>query len=159
MLGTLPDGEQGTRATLKVMVNLVRQYRKSIRIRDLALDLVRPLASRDWPGEVSAVFNWVRDNIRYTRDIRNVETVQTPEVTLEVEQGDCDDKSVLLASLLESIGHPTRFIAVGFKQAGAYSHVLVQTRIGPRWIPLDPIMPFDAGWSPPGPRAVMIAHV
>ncbi len=50
---------------------------------------------------------FVRDNIRYIKDIRDVETVAYPDITLQQGQGDCDDKSVLLASLLESIGHPT----------------------------------------------------
>ena len=71
------------------------------------------------------------------RDVNGVETLQTPLVTMEIKQGDCDDQSVLLASLLESIGHPTRFVAIKQNFFGPYVHVYTETRIGPKWYPLE----------------------
>jgi len=62
--------------------------------------------------------------------------------------GDCDDKAVLLASMLESIGHPTRFVALAFK-AGKYSHVLVESKIGNKWVALETTEPVRIGWYPP----------
>jgi transglutaminase-like putative cysteine protease len=121
--------------------------------------LVAGLAPKDWIGELRALFNFVRDRIRYVKDVRGLETLQTPPATLEVGQGDCDDKSTLLAALLESIGHPTRFVAVGFVQPGRYSHVYVESRAGSRWIALDATMPHDAGWMPPGAVARLIIHI
>ena len=44
--------------------------------------------------------------------------------------------AVLAATMLASIGHPARFIAVGFN-GGALSHVYVETIIGNKWIPLE----------------------
>ena len=43
--------------------------------------------------------------------INGVETVQTPLRTLENEAGDCDDKSLLTATLLETFGFSTRALS------------------------------------------------
>ena len=137
LLADLPSGEAGTYATVRLMRRFVQQYKRVHAIREEALSLVGGLRQKDWFGEVNAIFTWVRDHIRYVRDIHGVETVQTPLVTMELGTGDCDDKSTLLATLLETIGHPTRFVAVGFSAPGKYSHVYVETRIGDRWYPLD----------------------
>lgn len=157
-LGELPKGEPGTVATLHLMRRLVNQYKRDLQIREAALALVSGLRPKDWHGEVRAVFDMVRDRIRYSRDVHGVETLQTPPVTLDLEAGDCDDKSTLLAAMLESIGHPTRFVAVGYKEPGRYSHVYVETKIGPRWVALDATMPHPAGWSPRPPVARFVVH-
>jgi transglutaminase-like putative cysteine protease len=148
MLGSLPPGAAGTRVTLQMMRNLVHEGRRSDRVRSTAISLTNTLAPKDWSGEVRALFAFVRDNIRYVRDIHDVETLQTAEATLDLEAGDCDDKAVLLSALLESIGHPTRFVAVGYFRRDHYEHVYVETRMGAGWIALDATMDVEAGWSP-----------
>lgn len=154
---SLPSGREGTRKTLVLMRRLVREGKKSPRVRQTAVELTRNLRQKDWRGEVVALHNFVRDRIRYVRDIKGVETLHTPDRVLENEQGDCDDKSLLLAALLESIGHPTRFIAVGF-QPGKFSHVLVETKIGDKWIALETTENVPAGWRPPNIASTMIVH-
>lgn len=160
-LGILPDGEEGTKATLLLMVALVRQYKSSPAVRGAAIDLVRDLPPKRWAAEIRALHEFVRDSIRYTADTCGVETVQTPEATLDLGVGDCDDKSTLLAALLESIGHPSRFVAVG-PSPGIYTHVFVQTPIGgpsgSRWLALDATEPVPPGWTPRNVGAVMIAN-
>lgn len=160
MLADLPSGEAGTYATVRLMSRFVRQFKRSMQIRQTALSLVQGVGQKDWVGEVDALFTWVRDHIRFVRDIHGIETVQTPMATMELEAGDCDDKSTLLATLLESIGHPTRFVAVGFIVPREYSHVYVETRIGAKWIPLDPtLIDKPMGSAPPAPtQARMIVH-
>jgi transglutaminase-like putative cysteine protease len=139
------------------MVQLVRQYKSHPQIRQTALDLVGAIPGKNWRAEVEAIFAYVRDQIRYTRDINGVETLQTPLVTLQVEQGDCDDKSTLLAALLEAVGHPTRFVAIG-RMPDQYSHVFVQTLLGNKWVSLDPTMPVGVGWTPKGTAPAMVAN-
>jgi len=131
------------------MKQFTRTGKRQYPLRELALSLVKRNGHKDWYGEVRDLHAFVRDNIRYVKDIRGVETIATPEITLDIGQGDCDDKSVLLASLLESIGHPTRFVAVGFTP-GIYSHVLVETKIGDKWISLETTEQVNVGWFPPG---------
>jgi len=137
VLADLPPGENGTAATLRLMSRYVRGFKTSGQVRETALALIAGVRQKDYAGEAEAVFDWVRDHIRYVRDINGVETLQTPLATMELGAGDCDDKSVLLAVLLESIGHPTRFVAAGYQGPRRYSHVYVESRIGSRWIPMD----------------------
>jgi transglutaminase-like putative cysteine protease len=154
-LAELPDGAQGTRTTLQIMSALVGQFKANPRIWELAHSLTQHLAPKDFAGQVRELHNYVRDQIRYVHDIRGIETVQTPTVTLDAGQGDCDDKATLLATLLESIGHATRFKAIG-RVAGEFQHVYVQTPIGATWVSLDTTHDVPAGWEPAGFRTVML---
>lgn len=149
----ISDGAQGIAETLAIMGKCVKDGKKSMMVREKAISLCSSLVQKDWSGQVRACHAFVRDCIRYIGDITNVETVQTPEKTMELRAGDCDDKATLLCALLESIGHPTRFMAVGFS-FGEYSHVYVETLIGNKWIPLETTEPVEMGWDP-GIMAVM----
>lgn len=130
-LSALPEGVDGVRATLKLMVKLGRMYRHDVGIVTLAQEVTRPLQSKDYRGEICALQLYVRDQVRYVRDPRGTEKVQTPKRTLEIGSGDCDDKVTLLAALLESIGFTTRYVALGFHN-GPYSHVILEVRLGTR---------------------------
>lgn len=146
-LQAIPPGREGVRSTLKLMARLAREGKKSLPVRLAALQLVESLPQRDWPAEVAALFQFVQDRIRYVRDVRGVETLQTPEQTLQLKQGDCDDKATLLAALLLSIGHPARFHAVGFRR-DSFAHVYPETRIGGRWVALETTQQRPLGWAP-----------
>lgn len=139
-----------------MMAELVKAGKKNPAVRQRATNLTQDLKQKDRLGEIRALFDYVQNAIRYVRDIRNVETLHFPEQIMSQEYGDCDDKSVLLASLLESIGHPTRFVAVGF-QPDKYSHVFVDTRLGPanKWLSLDATEPHPMGWRPPGIKEIL----
>jgi len=148
-LQAIPNGPRGINMTLRAMSRFVKEAKRQYPIRELALSLVRDLPSKDWRGQIHALHQYVRDDIRYVRDIRGIETLATPKITLEIGQGDCDDKATLLAALLESIGHPTRFVALAFSP-GKFAHVLVETKVGKIWVPLETTENVNVGWSPPG---------
>lgn len=147
-------------ATLKIMRDMARAAIRDPKqtIRQTALDIVRRLPARQWGSEVAALHSFVRDQIRYVRDPVGVETVATPEKTLELRAGDCDDKATLLAAMLESIGHPARFMAIGLN-GGPFSHVLTQTKIGPQWVSAETIVPVELGWHPKGVTSSYILNV
>jgi hypothetical protein len=122
------------------------------------LELTGGLEAYDRAGEVRELHRFVRDSIRYVGDVYGMETVQTPQATLEVGAGDCDDKSALLASLLLSIGHPVRYVLARTKPQDptSFSHVYVETPIRGRWVPLETIVPGKPmGWAP---RQFWAAH-
>jgi transglutaminase-like putative cysteine protease len=159
-LARIPSGREGIKRTLQAMSRMARAFKKDAGIRELAARLVRDLPQYDTAGEIRALHAFVRDFIRYTSDIAGVETLQTPRATLEMGVGDCDDKSTLLAALLESINKKTRFVAVGFGEGSGHSHVLVEVRVGKagRWVPLETIKPVEAGWGPANVKRRMVAH-
>ncbi len=150
-LAEIPDGSAGVRATLKVMRDIARDSRTNYAIRKLAEKIITDanVPAKDWAGEARAIHEWVRDNIRYTFDIDGVEQLQTPDKLLETRKGDCDDMALLTAALLIALGHPSRFVAVGFSP-GDLSHVFVQTKIGARWFTSDTTEAKPFGWTPPG---------
>lgn len=139
------------------MRSLVRSGKKTLPVRKAALSIVKGLAQKDYPGELRRIHAWVRDHIRYVKDVNGVETLQSPEQTLQMGQGDCDDKSILAASLLESIGFSTRFVAIGFKPR-CFSHVLVEAKLDGRWIPVETTEPVALGWQPLGAVTRLVRH-
>src|ERR1700691_3039804 len=126
--GLAPGAE--TRDTLRIMRQLVLASLTdpAHTIRLTAISLTAGVQQRDWLGHVQALQRFVRDSIKFMRDPDQFELVQTPQKTLEIGAGDCDDKATLLAALLESIGHPAQFIAIGLN-GDTFSHVLVRTKI------------------------------
>lgn len=152
--GSLPTGRAGTRRTLALMRALAIQGSKMIDVREAAIGALKTarVAPRDYVGEIRAVHQFVRDRIRYTRDIVGVETLHTPSYTLRAGVGDCDDKSTLLAAMLRGIGHPAE---LGFRAIGTdpgrpnhFGHVYVVAFLGGRRIPLDPTNQLEGpGWE------------
>jgi len=135
------------------MARLARASSKNPKIRAFAGQLLQKCRVRDFTCEARALFKWVQHNIRWTRDIEGVETVQTPERTLEWGFGDCDDLSTLVAGLALSVGIPVKFRAVAAdpRRKGQFSHVYVMMDVGvDEWAAADPSRPDAAfGWETP----------
>lgn len=150
-LAGIPDGPGGVDETLDAMRSYVRIFKKAPRIRNTAARIVASVPNRAWALQINAIFVWVQQNIRYVGDVTDVETLQTPEQTLDIGGGDCDDQVTLLAAMLESVFFHTREVAVGFVP-GEFEHVFLQVQLPDqsRWFSLDPTEPYPMGWQPPG---------
>lgn len=125
-------------------------------IRDLALQII---GTAGYVGQVRAIQVWVQQNIRYIHDPASVELVQTPQKTLQWTAGDCDDQAVLVAALLDSIGHPAQFFAMWFRADPTQGHILTRTKIGPTWVAVDTIKPVPLGYLPPGISSTYIRDI
>jgi transglutaminase-like putative cysteine protease len=147
------DGAAGVFQTASMMRQLINAYKTDLEIRTTAANVVFLTPEKDDLSEIEAVFNYVRDHIRYLKDVNQVETLTTPDRTLQLGYGDCDDQVVLLASLLESIGYPTRLVIAGYTDPGIYEHVYMQVCGQNQWIDLDPTEHFPMGFAPPDPIA------
>lgn len=121
----IPEGVRGVSATLALMRQCAEAGKSSPLIRQTALQILRTVPEHDDRAEVAALCEWVRDKIRYTRDVYGVETLHTPERILDLRQGDCDDKSCLLAALLMSVGYPVEFAVMRYQPGNSYDHVCV----------------------------------
>jgi len=135
------------------MATLAREGMQDIDIRTQAVRLCHGIVQKNLRAEACTVLNYVRDRVRYVRDIRGTEVLQIPRLTMQ-DGGDCDDKAMLIAALLGSIGHATRFVAVAY-MANMYSHVWVQTQVGRGvWLDLEATEPLDCGQRVPIAGAV-----
>lgn len=140
----IPSGTAGAVITLDEMARLANIGMTDFNIRSLALTLVQRVQQKDYLGEACNILRFVRDNIRYVRDFYIGELLQPPNITLCFKSGDCDDKCILLASLLGSIGHRVRYIAIA-QAPEEFSHVWLQDYIYGEWVDLEPTEPLDCG--------------
>lgn len=144
------------------MRRAVLAAKKSPPIRQLALAIVVECPSKNWRAEINALFEWVQGAVRYVNDPTDCEMLHTAAAVLRERQSDCDGQSVLLASLCESIGIRTRFVAISLRP-GAFKHVFIQAmcgkgRGGSRWVSLDTTEPHPSGWEAPDIYDRMIIH-
>lgn len=156
--GRVPDGIEGVRATLRLMRGVVREARKDTAIRYFATSLCRDLRQHDYLAEARAIHEFVRDRVRYVRDIRGVETIQIPRATLEERAGDCDDKTTLFCALAESIGFRTAFKAVGLN-GRRIAHVYPVVIHRGRGIAAEVIRPVPLRWEPDNITSFIICEV
>lgn len=145
---SIGSGNSGVIDTLKVMRRMVREYRRNPEIISTAQQILQAVPEKWWIAELSALLRFVQYQIRYTLDVDEVEVLQSPVHLLQTMQGDCDDKSTLLATLIEASGHKAKFVAVGFDGINL-SHVLVAAQVGEDWISLETTEQVNAGWFPP----------
>lgn len=107
-----------------------------------ATDLVRGVLPYNDIGEANAVYEWVKRNIRYTKDPVTKEKLYPPSELLKIRAGDCDDISMLMGALMIAIGYPARLatIAASADQPNEFSHVYLEAEVPPgsgQWIPMD----------------------
>jgi len=155
----LANGVGGVEQTLQMMRQLFNQCKTNVQIRQAATNTIFLTPEKDEYSEAEAIFNFVRDNIRYVKDVNDIETLSTPMMTLEGRLGDCDDQTVLLAAMLESVGYPTRFVVEGYRVPGEYEHVYLQALVFDQFISMDPTEQKYMGWSPPNPVAQMVENI
>ncbi len=148
-LATVPIGTAGNEHTITMMRRMVRAARVDPLILNTANNIIHMVPAKDELAEVSALFDFILNHIRYTRDVLGIETLTDPRMTLQRLVGDCDDKATLLATLLESVGYPTRFVMADYTGQG-FEHVYLQTWAFGEWLNLDPTEHERMGWAPPG---------
>lgn len=146
-------GAKSIKKTTKMMADLVREYENDPNLIARARSIVQLCQPKDYPCEVRALFDFVSYQIRYVNDVVDKETLTTPDVTLAMRSGDCDDKSVLLAVLLRAIGYRVKFIVTGYTAPDVYEHVFVQAEVNGEPWDLDTTERMPMGWSPADPIA------
>jgi len=91
-------------------------------LRNLAIDLGRRFEAGDFK-QARKIFDFVRDEIQYIYDPMGLEEIQSPETTLKLRAGDCEDQSILLSSLLSAIGFESALIFADTNNDGVPDHV------------------------------------
>jgi transglutaminase-like putative cysteine protease len=137
------------------------------RVMAFAKAAITKKCGRDWCvrekdnlGEAKAIFDAVRQNVRYTSDIHGIDTYQKPSHTLRLRGGDCDDLSVLLCSAAMSVGIPCRFSVIRTKDSADWNHIFAEAgfpRARPqKWVSMDASLPVHFGWR--APRSMIAAE-
>ena len=145
---TYAGGMRGVAQTVRVMRAFVQQGRTDPDILSAARSIVFLTSEKCGTDEVCKLLEFVQAHIRYVSDIVDVETIATAAKTLATRSGDCDDQSVLFASLCEAIGHPTRFVVAAYEDPRVMEHVYVQVYADGQWLDADPTERGPLGWAP-----------
>src|ERR1044071_4769791 len=149
----VPRGHKGTLATATIIGQLVLEGAKDFYVRQKAIEVFRAyrVKPKNRMGEVCALFDFVKRNIRYTRDIFRVELLHSARRMLELRAGDCDDMTILLGAMLLSTGHPVRLVLAGFRpnKPHSYSHIYPEVNVRGRWVAIDATADRPMGWAPP----------
>jgi hypothetical protein len=125
---------------------------------------------KDYEAEITALYKAVQDPaspiaLRYTRDHNTVDQFFAANKLASLhgpslKGGDCDDGTILLGSLLRSVGYPVRLRVIQDVNASSWSHIYLLVGTPPprptKWIALDWSVrpPKPAGWEAPGARDV-----
>lgn len=151
---SISHGEIGIHETVTQMEKIILASLGDQQVRMAAEDVVGGVEPNDREGEASAVYQFVRDRVRYTKDPKGMEYVQTPGHMLTMIQkrgqayGDCDDKTVLGLSMLKNLGYDVAIRVAQYRPQGTYTHVYGLVKIKNVWMVFD-ATPIDKelGWE------------
>lgn len=135
-------GDQGTQQTVELMRQLIDEALADQDFVNLAVRIVKTVPAYHDMGELQALYKWVKQNIRFTKDPVTKEKLYPPQQLLRIKAGDCDDISMLLGAFLLALGYPARLITISANpsQPNEFSHVYVEGEAPPgsgQWIPMD----------------------
>jgi transglutaminase-like putative cysteine protease len=120
---------------------VINDWRGRAWTRETALAIVKRagVPPKDRLGQAIALGEWTQSHVYYVNEIP--ETFQSPRRTVELGAGDCDDQTMLMGSMLEALGIPSR--VVGLKINGYWQHVFPMAEVArgfgkaPLVVPLD----------------------
>lgn len=118
-------GDSGIMQTVGHIRRLIDRGRSDLRIRRLAESILSGY-NLNRLSEVSilqAFHNHVQKNLSYLPDPVDVEFVRSAPSLLDDPYGDCDDFTVLLGSLAESVGIPVDLRVIDTGDGLGYSHI------------------------------------
>lgn len=129
----LADGPKGNYQTVEVMREVAHKMKGHPLVREMALFILRSsgIKSQNFIDEAKAIGKFVQKNVRYVRDTYGIEQLHSPVLMIEqirkgIAQGDCDDMSLLIATLLLSVGASPYFRIVRYKDgSGPFNHIYV----------------------------------
>lgn len=119
-------------------------------VRDLAYQILASVPEKDQDKETLALYTWVKENIRFARDPKGLESFESARKTLSWRAGDCDAHTVLLGSLLTSVGHQVMIRVAGAPPA----HVYLMTPYLGNWTVIDPTITGPIGTEAPLPNKI-----
>lgn len=155
---------------VNLIAELVRKGSLSPRVKEIAISTLTVkcggqwcIREKDYPAEIKALFKAVKDPkspyaVRYTRDHVTVDQFTSAERTLDLHAEDCDGLTIMLGSLLRSVGYPLKLRVIQAKPATSWSHIYLLAGIPPmhpdKWISLDLSVAQPPGWEAPGAKEV-----
>ena len=105
------------------IADLVVRYSVHPKIREIALKIVANCPDYDQLCELQKIFEWVKRNIRYRSDVAHIDSYHSPLRIIELKAADCDDFTILVDSLLASLGWTVGSKIVAKKPNMPFHHI------------------------------------
>jgi len=145
----IPSGREGTDATLAAIGGLIAASEQTPVVRLSALSILDQynVSAADSYSAMAALFDWTRRNVQYLPDPTDIELVQSPENTLKLLVGDCDDQATLMGAFAANLGIPARLVTVGH-DPDAMEHIYPEALLNGQWTAMDTTVPNPFGFRP-----------
>jgi excisionase family DNA binding protein len=147
----LPRSDEGLARTVRLIRDLMDAAVADHQVNEAAITILRNAGAQNFDRQVKlrALYDFVSwPNFLYVEDpvgpFGPKETVRTVRTLLRVRAGDCDDFTLLLASLAGTIGIATRAVTVAADLAAPddFSHIYPEAEVSPgNWVALDATRP------------------
>lgn len=149
----IPRGDIGLGKKIRLINGLIEKGKRDPRVRKTAIDILQDVPEKDWGLEVEEIFDYIWNNIRYTKDINRVETLQAAWTTIDLGAGDCDCQVILAGALLGSVGYPIKLTTVVPRGKKEWGHIYLKVGLPPQaprqWLAFDSTVNQPLGWEPP----------
>lgn len=147
----LPRGDEGVARTIRLIRDLMDSAIVDPQVNEAAIGILRNAGVENFNREAKlrALYGYVSwPNFLYVEDpvgpFGPKETVRTVRTLLRVRAGDCDDYTLLLASLAGTIGIATRAVTVAADPNAPddFSHIYPEAEVSPgSWVAMDAARP------------------
>jgi len=145
---------RGAAAQRKAVWGVVRQYTGHPLLMEWAADFFRDykVPERDNAAMARAVQQYAQEHIAFRRELP--ERFASPMRTIQWGFGDCDDKSILIATVLRSFRVPVRLAFMRYEKprldgtVQRISHVYPEVQLDGRWVALESVHPWPMGKNP-----------
>lgn len=167
VIGTYSDGVMRTTmrqsATMPIeqriatIQDLVAKSVADPQMRKIALQATARCPERDKMCEAQAIYHFVKQRVRYTGDIgairhkdgsvEGVDLYQSARRTIEFGGGDCDDNSILVATMLALNGLDPVLRVVKTRGAPDWEHIYAGFANGRKFVALDTTLPGNTSFG------------
>jgi len=141
---------------------LIQKYSGDPQIRQIAANIVTKkiklgkheywkIPEEDYINELNEIFKWVKNNIRYELDPLKKDIIEDPFTTMRLKLADCDGMTVLVGSLVGSLGYPVAIKVIKQSERGRMYHVYPLVGLPPtnpkRWLAMDTSLKEPIGYQ------------
>ncbi len=129
---------------------MVKKYTGHPLLMEWAADFFRDynVPARDDAALARAIQLFSQQHIDFRRE--RPERFVSPMRTIQWGFGDCDDKTILIATILRSFRVPVRLVFIRFLKPDGrpIAHVYPEAKLDGRWVALESVHPWAMGDSP-----------
>jgi hypothetical protein len=139
----LSEGDTGTAQTIAQMRSVIDRYVKNQDVNRTAIALAWNSPQFSQAPKAQAIFTWISQNFRFVGNIVGKQTLRTPIETIQVRGGSCADFTVLIATLLGTIGIKSRAVTISSHSDDpqSFSHVYPEAFVDGQWVAMDVARP------------------